>query len=125
MNKLLAGVGIVAVVYACSDSDAISDVRSGCSQYASSFSCDYVKNKATYTVAYWKDVHKNDPKDEQIVGTAIGLSQCRSTAIYAHRSEMDYRRRHWKNWDDRDNWTERSYVCILTKDGRWLEKHRL
>jgi hypothetical protein len=126
MKKFGLALVIVGALYALGDNDAVSIGSSGCDAYASSFACDYVKNKATYTVAYWKDVNKNDPKDERIVGTAIGLSRCRDTAIYAHRAEMDYRKRHWNGWSDSDdNWSERSYICILTKDGRNLEKHRL
>ncbi len=103
----------------------VFNFETGCGRYASRFSCDYVEKQATYEVFYWKDVAKDNPNDEIFVGMATGLSQCRDTAIYAHRDEMERRKRNWNNWtDSNDNWTERSYICVLTKDGRRLEKHR-
>jgi hypothetical protein len=120
-STLITSILVCAALAGCKNSD-----ESGCEPYASKFSCDYVVNKATYKVFYWKDVlQKNDPNDERYVGTSVGISNCRDTAIYAHRAEMEYRKRNWKNWSDYDdNWSERSYICMLTKDGHNLEKHR-
>jgi hypothetical protein len=120
MKKLLIVLGLVLSLQGCKES-----INSGCDQYASKFSCSYVEKEATYKVYYWKDVFKNNENDNQFVGMATGLSQCRDTAIYAHRSEMEYRKRNWNSWSESDdNWSERSYICMLTKDGKDLEKHR-
>ena len=86
--------------------------ESGCDKYASKFSCNYVEKKATYDVYYWRDVFAGKPEDEKYIGSAIGLSQCRDIAI-SHANYI------------REKWSERSYICMLKKDGRSLEKHRL
>ena len=86
--------------------------ESGCERYASKFSCNYVEKKANYSVYYWKRVRDNNPADEKFIGNAVGLSNCRDQAIYYSRSIND-------------NWTERSYICVLMKDGKAMEKHRL
>jgi cytidylate kinase len=118
MNKLLIGLLIVVGLSACGK-------ETSCERYASKFNCEYVEKQATYEVYYWKDVFKGNDQDEKYVGTAVGLSQCRDTAIYAHRTEMRYRERNWNNWSNSDdNWSERSYICVLVKDGHRLEKHR-
>jgi hypothetical protein len=120
-KSLFAIVIAVATLQGCN-----SNLEGGCEQYASKFSCDFVQNKATYEVWYWKDVHKGNDYDNKFVGMASGLSNCRDIAIYAHRSEMEYRKKNWNNWSDRnDNWSERSYICALMKDGSRLEKHRM
>jgi hypothetical protein len=86
--------------------------NSGCERYASKYSCEYVEKKATYSVYYWIRVQDDNPRNERYVGSATGLSNCRDQAIY-------YSRR------NNDNWTERSYICVLMKDGKAMEKHRL
>ncbi len=86
--------------------------ESGCDKYASKFSCNYVEKKATYDVYYWRNVYEGNPEDEKYIGSAIGLSQCRDMAV-AHSNFI------------KERWTERSYICMLKKDGRSLEKHRL
>ena len=86
--------------------------NSGCDKYASKYSCDYVEKKATYSVYYWKRIQNNNPSDEQFVATVTGLTNCRDQAIY-HSRRIN------------DNWTERSYICVLMKDGSAMEKHRL
>ena len=120
MKAVAITIVVLTLLQGCKES-----IDSGCDRYASKFSCNYVEKEATYKVFYWKDVSKGDEKDNQFVGMATGLSQCRDTAIYAHRAEMDYRKRNWKDWSaSDDNWSERSYICMLTKDGHDLEKHR-
>lgn len=85
---------------------------SGCSDYASEFSCWYVKEKAPYDVYYWRNVRDDDPDDNQLVASAVGLHQCRGKAAeFAARIG--------------EPWNERAYICALKKDGRILEKHRL
>jgi hypothetical protein len=119
-------VFFIGVVGSKSETTLVDDKQTGCGRYASKYNCNYVENKATYQVMYWKDVTENRPGDERYVGTAIGLSGCRDTAIYAHREEMEYRKKNWKDWSDyNDNWSERSYICLLTKNGNFEEKHRL
>lgn len=86
--------------------------RSGCKEYASEFSCSYVKDKANYDVYYWKTVWRNNPEDERYIGSVTGLSACRDRAILYGRQISD-------------SWSERSYICVLDKDGKKLEKHRL
>jgi len=97
-----------------------------CEKYASQFGCEYVEKQAEYKVFYWKDVEKGNEQDNRWIGKSIGLSQCREIAINFHKAEMGFRKENWKNWSDSsDNWSERSYICMLTKDGKDLEKHRL
>jgi len=123
MKKFLMILSVVSLLtlQACG-SDGGSN---GCERYASKFSCEYVERQATYEVWYWKDVGKGNERDERLVGMVTGLANCRDTAIYAHRAEMEYRKRNWTNWSDSDdNWSERSYICGLIKDGSRKEKHR-
>lgn len=87
---------------------------SGCEEYASQYSCSYVREKATYDVYYWFDVREGDPKDDRYIGAATGLTNCRNLAV-AHHSRIESFR----------PWSERSYICVLMKDGRPMEKHRL
>ena len=86
--------------------------NSGCERYASKYSCEYVEKKATYSVYYWIRVQDDNPRNERYVGSATGLSSCRDQAIYYSRKIQD-------------NWSERSYICVLMKDGKAMEKHRL
>ena len=84
---------------------------SGCDKYASDFSCEYVEKKATYDVYYWKNVYENNPADERFIGSVVGINACRDLSrSYSVRVN--------------DAWTEWSYICMLTKDGKNLEKHR-
>ena len=86
--------------------------ESGCDKYASNFSCDYVENKASYDVYYWHNVQDGNPNDEKFIGSVIGLSACQSFAVnYANSISA--------------RWNSRSYICVLKKDGRNMEKHRL
>lgn len=87
--------------------------ESGCERYASKYSCEYIEKKAVYEVWYWSNVEANDPKDDHFIGTAIGLSNCRDRAISYHRVKESYK-----------PWNSRSYICILMKDGKRMEKHR-
>ena len=120
MKKLLIVLGLVLSLQGCKES-----INSGCERYASKFSCSQVEKEATYKVYYWKDVFKGNEKDNMIVGMATGLGQCRHVAIMAHRLEMAHRQLNWSNWSSSDdNWSSRSYICMLTKDGKDLEKHR-
>ncbi len=84
--------------------------------YSKRFSCDYIYNKATYEVYYWR--YLNSENSNRYVETVVGLSACRNTAIYAHRDANETMKQNLE-------WSERMYVCMLTKDGRNLEKHRL
>jgi hypothetical protein len=86
--------------------------ESGCEKYASKFSCSYVEKKATYDVYYWRNVSDGDAEDEKLIGSTVGLAQCKNVAI-AHANYIHER------------WNERAYICMLVKDGRNLEKHRL
>lgn len=87
-------------------------VESGCDKYASRYSCDYVENKALYDVYYWKNVSRSNPSDEIYIGSVTGLSSCEASAISFGRSIGE-------------RWNNRSYICVLKKDGRSMEKHRL
>jgi hypothetical protein len=87
--------------------------ESGCEEYASEYSCTYVKEKAQYEVWYWFDVEKNDPKDNRNIGIATGLSNCGEIASTFHQINESFR-----------TWNSRSYICVLIKDGVRMEKHR-
>ena len=85
--------------------------ESGCDEYASKYSCDYVKNKASYDVYYWHNVYNGNSDDEEYIGSTIGLSACRDMAIGYSNSIND-------------TWNNRSYICILKKVLINMEKHR-
>jgi hypothetical protein len=87
--------------------------ESGCDLYASTYSCEYVEKKAQYEVWYWFDVEENNPSDERYIGSATGLSGCRGVATAFHRINESQR-----------PWNSRSYICVLMKDGKRMEKHR-
>ena len=107
MMKLIASMIVIFLLYHFFISN-----ESGCSDYASNFSCKYVLEKATYDVYYWHRVRDGNPEDEKYIGTTTGLIACKNTAVnHALRIQ--------------EQWDERSYICILKKDGRNLEKHRL
>lgn len=86
--------------------------ESGCDKYASKYSCTYVEKKANYDVYYWFNVSSGNAEDEKFIGSVVGISACKSLAI-------SYANRHNQQWNDR------SYICVLKKDGRNMEKHRL
>jgi len=87
------------------------DDEIGCDIYASKYSCKYIVEKATYDVYYWSNVSNNDPKDDKLVGTVKGLPACLAYATEYNNSL-------------KQTWNERSYVCVLKKDGQSIEKHR-
>lgn len=105
--KVVFWVGCIYLIY----TNFISE-ESGCDKYASKFSCSYVEKKATYNVYYWRNVSDGNNEDEKLIGSSVGLSQCREMAI-SHANYI------------RERWNERAYICMLVKDGRNLEKHRL
>lgn len=82
--------------------------ESGCSKYASEFSCKYVVEKATYDVFYTKDYLGT----ERRIGTTVGLLNCKNIAL-GYSAQLN------------DEWDEHKYICVLVKDGNYLEKHRL
>ena len=86
--------------------------ESGCEKYASKYSCSFVEEKATYDVYYWARVNEDNEKDNKLIGTITGLRNCRDAALRYSISIND-------------KWTERSYICVLVKDGKSMEKHRL
>ncbi len=83
-----------------------------CEKYASEFSCDFVTNVATYEVFYWKNLQAENPDDERVIGTVKGLIACKSMAQGFAASINE-------------EWSDRSYICALVKDGVYAEKHRL
>ncbi|QAY80451.1 hypothetical protein [Sphingosinicella sp. BN140058] len=85
---------------------------SGCPAYASEYSCWYLEDKATYDVFYWKNLAQDDEADNQLIASAVGLSQCRAKAI-EHAARL------------REKWNDRAYICMLMEHGRYMEKHRL
>ena len=82
--------------------------ESGCSKYASEFSCKYVVEKATYDVFYTKDYLGT----ERRIGATVGLLNCKNIAL-GYSAQLN------------DEWDEHKYICVLVKDGNYLEKHRL
>jgi hypothetical protein len=109
MSELLK-LGLIAVVIYYTASFFFGN-ESGCEKYASKFSCSYVENKATYDVYYWRNVSDGNASDERLIGSVTGLANCRNMAL-SHASTINER------------WSERSYICMLKKDGRNMEKHR-
>lgn len=85
--------------------------ESGCEKYASKYSCSYVENKANYDVYYWRNVYEGNPDDDRYIGSVVGIRECVNfAASYAARIQ--------------EPWNERSYICVLKKDGVNMEKHR-
>jgi hypothetical protein len=84
----------------------------GCSKYVSDYSCGYVENKAEYEVWYWRHLERDDEKDETLIGRATGLQMCEANAR-AFAAAIG------------ENFNYRAYICILTDDGKRIEKHRL
>jgi hypothetical protein len=129
MKNFIIFIGVCYVLTGCYDkitsSKSSVEKAQGCYKYASNFSCNFVINEATYDVYYWKDVNDNNPANEKYVGTTTGINNCRDTAIFAHKQEMEARKKNNINWSTLDdNWSERSYICVLHKEGR-TEKHRI
>ena len=120
MKKLLIVlVGAVISLVGCG-ADSVSGIteKGSCEKagvYSKQFNCEYVYKKATYDVYYQR--YLNSDNSLRQVGTTVGLSNFRDTAIYAHRNANEQMKQ------DSD-WSERMYICMLTKDGRNLEKHR-
>ena len=120
MKKLLIVlVGAVISLVGCG-ADSVSSIteKGSCEKggvYSKQFNCEYVYNKATYDVYYQRYLNRDESVRQ--VGTTVGLSACRDTAIYAHKNANEQTKQ------DLD-WSERMYICMLTKDGRNLEKHR-
>jgi hypothetical protein len=80
-----------------------------CEEYASKQSCEFVEDQADYDVYYWIDF--DDEKTERFIGSVVGLAACEATAIrYAGSINQP--------------WNNRRYICILKKDGKYMEKHR-
>lgn len=87
------------------------DVTS-CTRYASNYPCLYVEKFADYDVWYWRNVEKDNEADNVYIGKAVGLQMCEDNArafAGAVGEEFNYR----------------AYICVLKKDGRAKEKHRL
>lgn len=83
-----------------------------CEKYSSKFSCNYVEKEANYEVYYWINVFGGDELNNKLIGSTIGLQSCRDIAVrYSNLVK--------------DQWSDRAYVCMLMKDGRGVEKHRL
>ena len=111
MGKLLAVLAVLAVLAAIYGIFYFFSDETGCERYASKYSCAYVIDKARYDVYYWHNVQKSDPKDEKFIGSTIGLRACLDLAIrYAGSTG--------------ERWNSRAYICVLTKDGQNMEKHR-
>ena len=118
-KTLIVLVGAVISLIGCRADFASGITEKGSCEkggvYSKQFNCEYVFNKATYDVYYQRYLNRDESVRQ--VGTTVGLSACRDTAIYAHRNDNEQMNQ------DLD-WSERMYVCMLTKDGRNLEKHR-
>lgn len=87
--------------------------ESGCERHASSYSCEYLEKRAQYEVWYWFNVGENNASDERYIGVATGLTSCRDVASSYYRMNESFR-----------PWNSRSYICVLIKDGKRMEKHR-
>ena len=87
-------------------------VGCGCKDYASDYSCSYVKDRAEYDVYYWKNVSADREEDELLIGHTKGLRSCKNMAI-SYATQVN------------ETWNDRAYICVLIDDGRNKEKHRL
>ncbi len=86
--------------------------NSGCSRYASQYSCSYVEKSAEYEVWYWRNLDRGDESDNMLIGRAIGLRMCELNARYfaaAINEQFRYR----------------GYMCALIENEKRMEKHRL
>lgn len=84
----------------------------GCAEYASDYSCSYVKERADYEVWYWRNLDDDTEADNVMIGHATGLRMCEGNA----RAFADA---------VGEPFNYRAYVCVLMVDGRRMEKHRL
>jgi hypothetical protein len=106
MKEVLIGIALILFYYYF-----IGD-ESGCDKYASRYSCSYVVEKADYAVFYWKYLPNDNAENEIFLGNTKGLQSCRNlAATFAAQIE--------------ESWNERAYICVLVKDGNYMEKHRL
>jgi hypothetical protein len=120
MKGFLIISAIVGIFFYNNSSGTVSSIteKGSCEKggvYSKQFNCEYVYNKATYDVYYQRYLNRDNSLRQ--VGTTVGLSNCRDTAIYAHRNANEQMKQDLI-------WSERMYICMLTKDGRNLEKHR-
>jgi hypothetical protein len=83
-----------------------------CDEYASSYSCEYLKSEGVYEVWYWRDLQFDDESDNEIIGTAKGLYDCKANAMAFARAIGE-------------EWNDRAYICVLIDQGERKEKHRL
>jgi hypothetical protein len=91
---------------------AYDAIFGGCDRYASKFSCRHIINNADHEAWYWRNLGIDNPDDERPIGRVVGLRACKDSAMrYAASIE--------------ETWNERAYICILVKQGEYLEKHRL
>jgi hypothetical protein len=105
--KIAFGIGCFYLIYT-----NFFGEESGCQKYSSNFSCNYLEKKAAYDVYYWRNVSEDDRNDEKYIGSVLGILQCKNMAIsYAEKI--------------REAWNDRSYICLLVKEGKNMEKHRL
>ncbi len=102
--KLFGVLSIALLVGGCS--------FGGCTKYASDFSCSYVIDEAEYEVWYWKRLSEDNEEDNLFIGHAVGLHMCESNAR-AFAAAID------------EEFSYRAYICVLMRDGRRKEKHRL
>jgi len=83
-----------------------------CAEYASDYSCSYVRDRAEYEVWYWRHVERDNEEDNRMIGRAVGLQMCEGNArmfAAAIGEEFNYR----------------AYICVLMENGRSMERHRL
>lgn len=105
--RFLAFVAMIGLGYWYFFADRIR-----CGEYASRYRCSYVREKAQYEVWYWRNLQRDNELDNQLIGHATGLANCKNEAMRYAASI-------------REPWNERAYICALMKDGRRMEKHRL
>lgn len=83
----------------------------GCERYASEYPCSYVVDEATYEVWYWRHLENDNPDDEKLIGTAIGIRMCEQNA-QAYATSLG------------EQFNYRAYICVLMDKGERMEKHR-
>ena len=82
-----------------------------CSKYGSAYSCSYVESRADYEVWYWRHLERDDPRDNVMIGHAIGVQGCEDNAR-AFAAAVG------------ETFQDRAYICVLMIDGKPMEKHR-
>lgn len=115
--------GIHALNSPSTDTTDNKNIKTGCQDYASDFSCDYIENKATYDVYYWKNLDSDADSNEVYIGQVVGLDNARNLAInYHEKLQQSLKKRHPDHV--MVPWSDRMYIGMMLGPNGERQKHR-